>query len=242
MKKINVLIVCSFILSACSFSADQIPFLPAQSVVSTPTRVLSPTPTDTATPTQPTPTFTLIPTFTSTPTMVGYKSPTPTSEDTATPTASATSAFDSVTPSTPTPIVKMDGFVSIKTSSNVFYRGNDCAPSSVMFTVIASNSAKADFVTLFVRFVSKTTGAKGDWANITMDSDGLGTFTHVLLPEEMKGVDSYIDPWVQFQLVATTKANKEVGRTGIFDRQLSLLACVPTPTSTPTVTPTVLKP
>ncbi|MDD2923288.1 MAG: hypothetical protein PHQ36_13465, partial [Anaerolineales bacterium] len=200
IKKINLLLACSLVLTACSFSAEQIfPLAPTRIVTSTPTRVLSPTPTDTITPTHPTPTFTL------TPTLVGYKSPTPTSEDTATPTATITSAFDSVTPSTPTPIVKMEGFVSIKISSNVFYRGNDCEPTSVKFVVLTANSAKADFVVLSTRFISRATGVKSNWSGITMLGDGLGTYTYELLPEKMEAINAYIDPWVQFQFVATDK-------------------------------------
>lgn len=236
IKKINLLIICSLMVSACTFSANQLPFLPTQVVTSTPTRVLSPTPSSTITPTQPTPTFTL------TPTLVGYKSPTPTALDTATPTLTATSVFDNITPFTPTPVVKMEGFVSIKTSSTVFYNGPGCDLASVIFTAQTAQSAKAEFVVLFTRFVSKTSGAKSEWTSITMNNEGLNTFTHELFPIEMKALDSYIDPWVQFQFVATDKKSKEVGRTGIFDEQLSLLTCVPTSTTTPSPTPTVLKP
>jgi hypothetical protein len=230
IKKINILLLCSFVLTACSFSTQQ------QVVTAAPTRVLSPTPTASITPTRPTPTFTL------TPTLVGYKSPTPTPEDTATLTATVTSAFDSITPSTPTPFVKMDGFTSIKTSSHVFYRGQECSPTSVNFTAVTPNSTNAEFVVLFTRFVSQSTGAKSEWTSITMESDGRGTFTHDLVPQEMKAADSYIDPWVQFQFVATDIKSNEVGRTDIFDKQLSLQACVLTPTPTITITPTVLKP
>ena len=236
MRKISILLACSFLLTACSFSVDQIPFLPTRVVTSTPTRYVSPTPTATVTPTQPTPTFTL------TPTLVGYKSPTPTPEDTATPTATSTSALAEVTPNTFTPIVEMVGFLGVTTSSTVFYRGKDCDPVSVKFTVQTAHSAGADFVVLFVRFVSKTSNAKSEWTSITMQNAGLDTFTHELFPQEMKALDSYIDPWVQFQLVATTKASREVGRTGFFEKQLSLLVCVPTTTLTPSITPTVLIP
>lgn len=233
IKKISPLLIL-LALSACSFSLDALQPQPAAAPTFTATRELSPTPSFTATVTQPTPTFT------STPTLTGYKSPTPTPLDTSTPTATETSIYDSVTPATPTPIVPMDGFVGIKTSSIVFYRSGDCQPSSVTFTAQTANSVKAEFVVLFARFVSRATGAQSAWTSITMTNQGLNTFTYELRPSEMKAVDSFTDPWVQFQFVATNKNSVEVGRTGIFDNQLALLTCLPTETPTPTVTP--LKP
>ncbi|GAB4537946.1 MAG: hypothetical protein Fur002_00590 [Anaerolineales bacterium] len=231
MKKKLLLLTILFTLSACSFSLDALQPQPAAAPTSTATRELSPTPSFTATITQPSPTFT------STPTLTGYKSPTPTPLDTSTPTATNTSVFDSVTPATRTPIVPMDGFVGIKTSSIVFYRSGDCEPSSVTFTVQTANSVKAEFVVLFTRFVSRATGAQSAWTSITMKNEGLNTFSYELKPAEMKAVDSFTDPWVQFQFVATNKKSVEVGRTGIFDKQLALLACLPTETPTPTATP-----
>jgi hypothetical protein len=236
MKKPNLILILAFILSACSFSASQLPGAPAQVATVTPTRVLSPTPTASVTPTLPTPTFTL------TPTMIGYKSPTPTPEDTFTPTITLTltNIFSDVTPFTPTPNVKMDGFDSIVASSNVFYLGKGCDPISVKFTAQTTHKAKANFVVLFVRLGSKTSDAKSAWTSITMVNEGADIFTHVLVPDEIRAVSSYENPWVQYQLVATTIAGKEVGRTGIFAEYLSLLRCAPTPT--PTITLTPLKP
>ncbi len=232
IKKINALLIFLFLLSACSFSAPKAKPQPTKK----PTQIPSFTPTASITPTLPTPTFT------TTPTLVGYKSPTPTPEDTATPTITNTSVFDSVTPFTTTPIVKMEGFVSIKTSSPIFYRTKECDPASVKFTIQTARSANAGFVVLFARFVSKTSGAKSEWTSITMINEGLDVFTHELFPQEMLALDSYIDPWVEFQFVATSKSSKEVGRTGFFEKQLALSACIPTLTPTPLPTPTVLKP
>ena len=67
-------------------------------------------------------------------------------------------------------------------------------------------------------------------------------FTYTLTPEEIKAVNAYQNPWVQYQFVATTITSKEVGRTGIFEEYLSLIRCVPTETPTLTVTPTAPKP
>lgn len=238
MKKFSFIFAFAIFLIACSFSAGQLPFAPTLVPTITLTRVLSPTPTSSPVPTQPTPTFTL------TPTLIGYKSPTPTPQDTLTPTVTVTltDIYSHITPFTPTPNVKLEGFDSVSTSSNVFYKGKVCSPTSVKFTAYLSRKVKADFVVLFVRLVSKTSGAKSGWTSITIPNDGSGAFTYSLVPEEIKAVDGFENPWVQYQLVATTATNKEVGRTGIFDEYLSLLRCVPTETPSPVVTPTLLKP
>lgn len=227
IKKINAALFCLFALTACSISLNR-----TGAPTSAPTPLAS-TKTPTITPTRPTPTFTL------TPTMMGYKSPTPTPADTATTTATPTVLVVEFTPNTPTPVVKMEGFVSVRTSDIVFYYGKEgCAPTSITFTVTASNSIKKADVSLFVRFASKTAkSAKGDWVNFVMANDGVGTFTHNLLPEEIIYFDSYADVWVEFQLIATKSNGAEVGRTGVFEKQLSLMRCVP-----PTVTPTVPTP
>ena len=97
-------------------------------------------------------------------------------------------------------------------------------------------------VDLFVRFKSKRTGATGEWTRITMQSVGAGTFTHDLVPEDLKGLASFQDAWVQYQFVANTARSREVGRTAIFGEVLTLLDCNPTPTPSMIPTPTVLKP
>jgi hypothetical protein len=58
-----------------------------------------------------------------------------------------------------------------------------------------------------------------------MENRGAGTFTHTLVPDEMKSVDSFENPWVQYQLVATDGDRNEVGRTEIFDELLRLKSC-----------------
>jgi hypothetical protein len=240
MKKLAHILLLVFVLSACSFSADQLPFgAPPNTATITLTPVLSDTPTPSVTPTKPTPTFTL------TPTLIGYKSPTPTPENTSTPTVTMTltDIYSNITPFTPTPNVKRVGFKSIVTSSTVFYKGSGgCDPNSVKFTIETSHDTKATFVVLFVRLVSKTSGAKSEWTSITINNEGADIFTYSLLPSEIKAVDGFENPWVQYQLVATTASSQEVGRTGIFDEYLTLLRCVPTETPSPTITPTVLKP
>jgi hypothetical protein len=138
--------------------------------------------------------------------------------------------------------VPMEGFLSISVSDEQFYKGKNCLPVSVKFTAQVADPAYTAFVVLFVRFKSKQTDTKSEWTSIAMQNIGVGTFSHDLVPLEMKAVDLFENAWVQYQLVATDSNSKQVGRTDIFSERLTLLECVQTPTPTVSVTPTVLVP
>jgi hypothetical protein len=238
MKKVSVLLIFAVLVSACSMTVGQFFGAPP---TPTPAPTITNTPTDkpTFTPTVPTPTYTL------TPTMVGLKTKTPTLD--FTPTQLLLTPLDmTVLPST-TPIslvtqVPMEGFISIALSDEVFYKGKDCQPVSVKFTAQVADPINTRFVVLFVRFKSRQSGATSEWTSITMQGSGVGTYSHDLVPTEMKALDFFENAWVQYQLVATDSNSKEVGRTDTFSERLTLLECVTTATPTVTVTPTVLVP
>ena len=239
MKKISVLLICAVLLSACSMTLDQFLGRPA---TSTPAPTFTNTPTDmpTFTPTVPTPTFTV------TPTLAGQK------KKTSTPNASPTlliftplsvTSLPSTTPVVLVTQVKMPGFFSISVSDEAFYKGTECLPLSVKFTAQVADPVNVAFVLLFVRFKSKQTGVTSEWTDsIIMQSISVGTFTHDLVPLEMKGRDYFENAWVQYQLVAQDSNSKELGRTDVFSERLTLLECVLTPVPTASVTPTVLVP
>jgi len=196
-------------------------------LASSPAPLLTATDTPMLTPTRPTPTFT------PTPTLIGAK----TGTFTQTVTQTAATQADSTATGTPRliPTAEMEGFNLITLSASEFYVG-ECEPSEVKFTAQVSEPAQVAHVDLFVRFKSITTGVTGPWTSISMDDLGAGTFTHTLVPEEMKALSSYENPWVQYQLVATSRAIREVGRTQIFDELLRLKSCdllTPSPTAVP---------
>ena len=232
MKKIVLFLVSAILLPACSLGQ----FIPGAGATPTLAATSTAIPTDAPTFTPITPTLT----FTTTPTLVGIKTATPTPEFTFTPEA-VTPLF-MITPNTGTPTLQMDGFLSVTISDEEFYKGSQCPPTSVKFVAQVSDLVNSTIVDLFVRFKSKRTGATGEWTRITMQSIGAGTFTHELIPEDLKGLASFQNAWVQYQFVANTARSREVGRTAIFSEMLTLLDCNPTPTPSPIPTPTVLKP
>ena len=235
MKKVSVFLICAMLFSSCSMTVEQFFLVPV--TTSTPTATFTNTPTDipSATPTVPTPTYTV------TPTLAGQKTATRTPD--FTPTIVSETPLFLLTPNTVTPSVEMKGFVSATVSGTAFYKTAECEPVSVKFTAQVGDPINAAFVVLFVRFKSRQTGATSEWTSIAMQSLGAGTFTHDLLPEEMKGVDSFKNAWVQYQFVATNSKTREIGRTAIFSEILTLLECEP-PTAAPSLipTPTALKP
>lgn len=239
MKKTSLFLIFVFLLSACSMTVDQI--LGRQPTPTpAPTFTNTPTPALTFTPTVPSPTFT------ASPTMIGKQARTSTPVSTPTPlvllTPLGVTLLPSSTPLVLVPQVKMTGFVSISVSDEAFYKGKACLPVSTKFIVQVSDVPATAFVQLFVRFKSKETGVTGEWSSIPMQNAGVGTYTHELIPLEMKGIDSFENAWVQYQIVATDVNSNQVGRTDIFDERLTLLECVATPTPSPSITPTVLVP
>jgi len=222
MKKTYVIPICTVLLLACSVLTP----LATPPPVSTPTITRTALPS--ATPITPTQTFTTTPTL-----IVNPKTDTPTVEITFTPTTAPLLLF---TPSTPTAAIEMKGFVTVNISTHEFYKGKDCQPTTVKFTAQVSDVAKTAFVVLFVRFKSKHSGVTSEWTSIKMNSLGAGTFTYNLVPDEMKGMVSFQNAWVQYQIVGTNSSAREVARTGIFSERLTLLECKPAPTSSPTST------
>jgi hypothetical protein len=224
MRKVAILVIIGFSLMGCSLRIPELlvglqsnPTM-TQTLKATATQMLS------ITPLLPTPTFTL------TPTLIGPK----TATETSTPIPSDTPGLSPtpVTPTTSTPTPRMNGFTSIRLSGNQFYL-KGCDPSMVNFLVQAADANRTAFVILFVRFKSHTTGATSVWTSITMENQGGGTFTHNLSAEEMTALELFVNPWVQYQLVATNASRSVIGRTQIFDEVLALTTnCTPTPSAT----------
>ncbi len=228
MKRfILISLLLSTLLSSCSFTLEEIFLLPTKTPTLTPSPYMSPTLTPSQTATLPTPTYTL------TPTLIGVKSPTPTILPTDTPTIDIF-----VTPDTKTPTMEIKGFLSINAPSGNLSLSQACGPVSAKFTVQASDPIRTEYVTLFVRLRSKATDKVSDWTNIEMEKLGAGTFTHELAAAEIQGTEFFKDPWLEYQIVATTISRREIGRTDIYKEKLTLLTCEPTQTPTATLSPT----
>lgn len=233
MKKIIVFLVIAMLITSCSMTVEELFLIPT--ITPSPTQIPTNTPTElpSFTPTIPTATYT------DTPTLIGLRTATATPEESETPTAFT--PLYMITPDTMTPSVVMTGFVAVFSNATEFYK-KGCEPGTVKITAQVADAAAVRFVVLFVRFKSKQTGTTSKWTSIGMGTLGAGTYTHDLLPDEIKAVEIFKNAWVEYQVVATDGDAKELGHTAVFSEKLTLLECVPTPTGTIEPTATVLKP
>ena len=223
MKKIlPFLLLLIVLVPACSLG----PFaaVPTQTPEATQTDTVTPQPT--ATPVTPTQTFTL------TPTLIGFKTATstPLIVDTNTPTATLPPVIPS--PLFIAPTVLMDGFIYVTVSLDEIYKAKGCEPSVVRVSAQVSSMNSVGYVLLFARFKSLKAERASKWTNIPMTPLGAGTFVYDLSSDQMLE-DAYFETsWIEYQIVSTTVAGKEIGRTGIFKERLKMLQCVPTPSPT----------
>jgi hypothetical protein len=238
MKKNSILLVFTLLLSSCSMTVDQFLGIPP-TTTSAPTFTITNTLTEapTFTPTVPTPTFT------ETPTLVGLKTKTSTPEFTSTEstvTSVGATPLPSGTSTSFVTQVPMKGFVKLSVSDEAFYKKKPCLPVSVKFTVQVTDPAAVAVVTLFVRFKSKLINVASRWTSIIMEKQavGIGTYSHDLIPSDMKAEDLFDNAWIQYQIVSTDANSTVVGKTDVFSDRLTLLNCVPTATPTASITPT----
>ena len=224
MKKIIILPLLSLgMILACSVgSLSPVAEEPTAAFTATDTFTPPPTPT----PVPPTSTFT------PTPTLIGYKSPTPTFESSPTSPAASITPLAQITPNTLTPTVQMEGFLFVNVSLSEIYKAGECEPQTVRITAQVANINDTAFVSLFVRFKSLTAERASKWTRIYMDTIGAGTYLHDLTSAEMKEDAYFQTSWIEYQIVASTQAGKEIGRTDIFKEKIKMLACVPTITPT----------
>lgn len=222
MKKLVTSIVLIFLLSACTFSMEEL-----LSVLGTPTatptrysptRISASSNAPAATPTSPTPTFT------PTPTVMGGL-PIELSNGTV------VTATHNIALYTPLPIfgdLTGTGFERILLSDRNMYYGV-CKPNKVRFTVQVSDVANTYYVLVFVRTQEKGTDEGSPWnTGHFMDPDpgGYGIYKFWLGYKSVPEYHYYINAWVEYQFVAVDWDNNEIGRTPVYDKFLTIKPCM----------------
>lgn len=223
MKKLAFILVVLSILSGCS-GLPSIPFL--QTVVPGPTS--SPKPTVTPFALEPTYTpnlfvlNTLAPTSTpSTGTPVGTYTVIPTLTETMRPTIT----LEPIDPSlfTPSPNI----FLNVTRSTDQIVWGSTCEGSRIIsFTARVQTVRRLRYVTLWYRLQDKYSSRHTDWGGgaIFKDNDQ-GTYFYTLELSQLQHYRFYEDAWFQYQLVASTAAQKVLGRSVVSLNQVSLTHC-----------------
>ena len=229
MKKSIHILVLTIFLSGCTALQNV-----AQLVVS-PT---APPPADTKTPfvsATPIPTQNLFATSTSTPltftptvTAIGAELFTPTNTETPFPTAGLTPADVSGNYFTPVNV----GFLAILISNNIMYwNEGPCTPRNIKVSAFVEDPINTHRVLLFTRLrEKKNTLNVTDWnAGAIMIKADNGSFNYDVGTDNIRRYYYYRDAWLEYQLVAVTEDLQIIGRTQIYDRNVSLTRCQPIP-------------
>ena len=230
MKKLIPVLLITALLSGCSSLAPllQIAFTPTPLP---PQDTLTPAPTVTPLPTQDlfaTSTFTptsLLPTFDGIP---------ETTEDPSLPTETP----EPLPTFGPPPNVgtyftpKNEGFLAVLISNNILYwNEGPCMPRSVKISAFVTDLEATKSVVMFMRLrEKKNTLNFTDWGGgaILLKADN-GSFNYTVTPKNISKYALYKDAWVEYQLVALNEENLVIGRTQVYDRNISLVRCMPVP-------------
>jgi hypothetical protein len=232
MKKLIQVLLITILLTGCSGLPSLPPLLATQTAPpsNTPTPFMSETPIPTqnlfATAT-PTPL-----TFTPTPTSLGAELFTPTSTETSYPT------------DFPTPDIPLDpedsgyftpqntGFLGILISNNTMYwNEGPCSPRNINVSAFVEDQINTHHVLLFTRLrEKKNTLNVTKWnAGALMVKADNGSFNYNIRTFNLRRYYYFVDAWLEYQLVAFNEDRQVIGRTGIYDRNISLVRCRPVP-------------
>jgi hypothetical protein len=223
MRKIDLMIfILALLVVACStstlFPTAPTPLPPATAIpLPTETLPVASAPMPSTTPTEePSPTFTVTPMSMDTATVAPTN--TTVSLTAVQPTSTSTSQIQ------PTPQGPV--FESVMTSGTQIYWGRSCTANSVTFTAQVASGFDVASVQLFIRLQSQIRILPAPWnIPITMHNDGLGTFTYDLAARGITHFDEFQLAWVQYQLVAVNSQKQTVGRTQVYENNLTITQC-----------------
>lgn len=229
MKKFIHILLLSVFLSSCTALQN------VGQLITSPT---APPAADTATPFEsvtPIPTQNLFATSTSTPltftptvTAIGAELFTPTNTETPFPTVGLPP--DAFTGNYFTP--KSVGFLAVLISNNLMYwNEGPCTPRSIKVSAFVEDVINTHRVLLFTRLREKrNTLNVTEWnSGAIMTKADNGSFNYDVHTFNLRRYFYFKDAWLEYQLVAVTEDLEIIGRTGIYDRNISLVRCLPVP-------------
>lgn len=122
------------------------------------------------------------------------------------------------------------GFLTILASSGVLYwNEGPCSPRTVKITAFVTDILVTHRVVLFTRLrEKKNTIYFTDWnSGAIMSQADNGSFYYDLTKDNLRRYIYYKDAWIEYQIVAFNDEEQVIGRTGIYDRSLSFVRCMP---------------
>ena len=169
-------------------------------------------------------------TFTPTVTQIGAElfTPTPTVTDDPLPTPGLPPGAISGNIFTPV----NTGFLTVLISNNTMYwNEGPCDPREIKVSAFVEDTVNVDKVLLFTRLrEKKNTLNVTDWNSgaIMVEGDN-GSYNYRIRTWNLRRYYYFKAAWLEYQLVALTEDMEVIGRTQIYDRNVSLVRCVPVP-------------
>ncbi|HKI53548.1 MAG TPA: membrane lipoprotein lipid attachment site-containing protein [Anaerolineales bacterium] len=233
MKKIFLIFLLTVILASCA-SLPDLNEITEMLVSPTPTRA------DTATPR---PTVTLFPTqdlfaiSTATPVTFTPTQPSSAPENIATPTLIPTQTLIPLPTfseefindmSSVTFFAENSGFETVMYSDGTLYWGEgSCVTRSIKITAIVEDPERTDRVFLFLRLRDKeNTLNVGEWsAGAEMIKVNDGSFNYNVQTYNLRRYFYYKRAWIEYELVSVNENLEILGRTRLYDHDISLAKC-----------------
>jgi hypothetical protein len=115
-------------------------------------------------------------------------------------------------------------------------------PRNIKFSAFVEDQINTDHVLLFTRLREKSdTLLLTKWnSGALMVKEENGSFNYDIHTFNLRQYYYFINAWLEYQLVAFDGDNEVIGRTPVYDRNVSLVMCRPVvsaPTAKPTSTP-----
>lgn len=120
------------------------------------------------------------------------------------------------------------GFQGILYSAATLYWGEGaCATRSIKMTVFVDDPERTDRVYMFLRLRDKqNTLNVGEWsAGAEMIKVADGSFNYNIETYNLRRYFAYKNAWIEYQFVSVNEKNEILGRTQLYDRNLSLAKC-----------------
>jgi hypothetical protein len=241
MKIFIPIFLLTLILAGCS-GLPNLPAFFATATLPAPTETPTPFISETPIPTQnlfatstPTPL-----TFTPTVTVIGAELFTPTPSETSFPTDFPTPAIPRDPSGSGYFTPQSTGFLTVLLSSNTMYwNSGPCMPRNVKFSAFVADQINTDHVLLFTRLREKSdTLLLTKWnSGAIMVKEENGSFNYDIHTFNLRQYYYFVNAWLEYQLVAFNEDNEVIGRTPVYERNVSLVMCRPL-LSAPTVQPT----
>ncbi|HEY5731227.1 MAG TPA: hypothetical protein VIS72_14330 [Anaerolineales bacterium] len=120
------------------------------------------------------------------------------------------------------------GFSGILYSSPTLYWDEGaCTPRRIKMTVFVDDPERTDRVFLFMRLRDKQNTLKvGEWsAGAEMIKVEDGSFNYNIETHNLRRYFAYKNAWIEYQFVSVNEKLEILGRTQLYDRNLSLVKC-----------------